>query len=1738
MTATYRTTKNTSIIESLRIARELAKKQFPDLSIFFYYNPLALSQYIRGVKVTPIIKEDQFLTHSSLVYIDFVNRTTVTEMVVAQLLKLGICWRHYFSASEDKWVYQAMDMFQNITSKPTRLAIVSDSVTFSHKVVLISDDYCNSVLLEIRFDATMVIFIHGVKFFKKPTSSIVVDRKIEPQSLFPNMASLTDAANAISNVASEDNVNLLRETLNKVSETLNSKDSTVEGFMNQLSGAMQNISADVTKKVCIILSIIGLFIAIRDKRKTLVAISAAALAYAYKDDLKKLTLNMEWLTKLKNLFLTSREEDHEMATVPQGLVTDLAPEVATAISMILIGKDISKYDSKSVVEMCKGFSILKTTTQNIVQLVLKICETIVAKCGFASSLDKLFFLINDANDKYIKFCDKVFEIDTKVERKELSNTLSNYEMLSALTKEGQVLYRDIPRHSSTQGLMITMNNCINRLQKYTQAIANTGLLAQGLRQEPVCVLLRGGPGTLKTQTMQHLAHALISAVIHDDERESFESNPEAYYYNRTIEQSFWDGYDSNKVVTIIDDVFQQRDQVGVGESEAMNIIRAVNENSYDLHMANLNDKGSTKFRSKFLLLTTNSETMSCQSILDRGALLRRFHFTYTVVPLPQFEHQDSKQNLMAKKVDISKLPKGELGTSSTRPDEILQFVEHDLLTNKKTGRVFDFKGMVNEILNKYQMHKLFYDQKVMELRARRQEYSGIERQSDMPGTFGKIKNYINSIPLDAEISFPLGQEYDIFFETMCRGVKSDHKLIVLQYYHQFTENEKKQFVRRLMALEQRFNPNEEHGVNYVFDKVISEEYDFVGHVLDLSYPLDQLIFDLSNDESFTSLFPVQAKYVFYTKETRTLKTIIREIFSKIKLALTSWDEFKTYVSWKNSFKLSFVFFGLYSLYSIFFTSQDGTSGETLFDLEPESDYKLRPKKVRANKKSAKDMRATRTVPQLSLVSDAQGEDINLKIVKFNMYSVHLRLENTNEWTKCGYATFIRGNVAILPHHFFDVINSQLEIDPESKVQLKLTGQINETGTSHEVVYDAAQILENVYDTDQLVSQDLICAAFPNFPPRRDIMKYIVTAKDLQTLGRTASCILSTLGQQINTVHTRGEVQSEIYVDGKELEPYTITTAIAYNVATKKGDCGALLSILDPTKKTRKVGGLHVAGSPGQSLGYSALFCKEDIEDCLVQIPEHNLIVSQMDDVTFNSPTLIGDGRFGMLRKVEKAPIANKSAIIKSNMHNTVAQNYMIPAKLRSEFVNNVKRDPWESAMLNYNMTTPIITGDVLSLAADTYKDYIFANSNKDVEPRLFTFEEAVSGIEGTEFDSINRRTSPGYPDVIKHTKGVRGKTFYFGNEDEFDLVGPNALALKKRCEDILEKAKENTRCEHIFMDSLKDELRPIEKAQDFKTRLISASPISLLILYRMYFGAFMLWYKINRIENQSAIGVNVYSVEWDYLAKKLARFSPPGSKNVGAGDYSKFDGSEKPVVHNHILDIIQEWYSGTVEDEKIRRILWLELTNSIHVQGDSLYEWYTSLPSGHPLTATVNTMYNGIAFRYCWLRAFDDQPQYKYKFNEMCYLIALGDDNVFSVHPSVAASFTEPVVGKFMAELGLTYTSETKDVVNEKLRDLTEVEFLKRKWRYSSEVRRYVAPQQVKRLIEMTNWTKKGVNADQISRDNVDSILRELSLHGKEVYSFWAQRVIRSSKENIAYYPKNSSYEINLHEVCSMEMFC
>jgi hypothetical protein len=302
----------------------------------------------------------------------------------------------------------------------------------------------------------------------------------------------------------------------------------------------------------------------------------------------------------------------------------------------------------------------------------------------------------------------------------------------------------------------------------------------------------------------------------------------------------------------------------------------------------------------------------------------------------------------------------------------------------------------------------------------------------------------------------------------------------------------------------------------------------------------------------------------------------------------------------------------------------------------------------------------------------------------------------------------------------------------------------------------------------------------------------------------------------------------------------------------------------------------------------------------------------------------------------------------------------------------------------------------------------------------------------------------------------------------------------------------------IFTDFLKDETRPKEKVKSGSTRSVSGGPLIGTILVKKYFGAFMEFYQKNMIKNGSAVGINPYSTDWHDLAKELCINGQPEDLAFGAGDYSAFDASERMKIHNIILVIIEHFYPDSTADErKIRRGIWFEVTNSKHVCDGVLYEWSGSLPSGHGLTSIINTMYNNIVFRAVWhLLKIDGN------FNKNVKLSAFGDDNLFSVSKAYRLLFNEMTICAPMAVLGLTYTTELKETAKVPLRSLYKCEFLKRGFRNAREEGVIVGPLRLDVCLNIPMWTKKGSQRDAIVTENCVNMMRELSLHSKEVFNY------------------------------------
>jgi len=1510
---------------------------------------------------------------------------------------------------------------------------------------------------------------------------------------------------------------LSNENLDKFDRIL----GNIQGF----SETLNNIDQKRVSKILLILAVVW---SIKEKARTLLTLASAYVAYVHRDDIKSVISSLNMIPDLERIFSLFSDEPEAHEIEPQGSLDTLGPEIATILGMFLMGSK-GKVSSKNLIPVLKDFSIVKGSLQSITNVVIKIIEIILANFGFSSIYEKLFHVLNNSSEIYIQFSERVFEIDTQYEQKKLTFTIDNYEILAELLRNGEQLLRDLPRHNTTSGLFSTLNGAVSRLRTYKKAFSDSGFLVEGLRQEPVAVLLRGGPGTFKTQTMQHLAHALVSSVVDNALRPSFENNPERFIYNRQIETEYWDGYDHDKIVTMFDDLLQMRDVATGGDSEVFNVIRGVNENGYDLHMASMDNKGSTKFRSKFIIATTNSANLNTQSIHDPRALLRRFKKTYTVVPKAGYSAQkDGFIDLMNQKVDVSKLPLGPLNISSTNPDNILEFHEYDLLNRRPTGEVVSFKEMVNILVKQHDFNKLAYEQKVIELGERRREFS-----NEMQIGFSWIKDkFTKALSYDVPI-----QDTSSQFYTLVQEFDDDEFFQISTMFKNLSNKDRTSFVQRsiyMMGELHTINPLVSDGVYFHKLQTLYGD-DFYELILDSSRPCTITAF-LADKPEFLEDIPI------YVKPVRVVSNNKQSVVDKVKNCLKSFKdsisklgEYNDWSSWKQVLTSTKT---ISSLVLLFVATAGYTGYKKITQKVSQGEYKMKPKKVVAKKVNAAKLRQMAIQPQHSLINDPQGEDIIKKITKTNLYEFSIKIDD-EDYRKCGYTLFVKGNVGVVPHHFMDVVvNATFDTKQFDNTYVRLRGAFNSKNGFHEVIYKLSELVSCCYDTPTMEAQDLLCVVFKDFSPRPDITKYLATAKDLNSFKKEV-CVLASAGDDYSYTNLMGNVIEEIYVSGGDIEDYYIARGVSYTATTRKGDCGSILGVLNPNEPRRKIFGLHVAGSPTMGKGYSSTFCVEDITECLKNVKEANLIVTEMQCYSLDgSSNLVGDGRFGYVRTVDQSPtLASKTKLMHSNLYGLITETFTKPAHLKPKRIDGVLNNPWEVALKNYSSVWPVMDRDIINDATENYRDFLFSASERPQEKRLFSFEESIVGIPGTEFDSINRRTSPGYPAVVLDPKGNKGKTWYFGDGDEFNLGSESCISLKEDIELSIVRAEGLIRDEHIFMDCLKDELRPIEKVDEFKTRLISASPLKLLLMYRMYFGAYMLWYKINRIDNQSAIGVNVFCEEWDLIAKKFSRLSPGSSRGIGAGDYSKFDGSEKPIIHNKILEVINEWYGDCTENQNVRKVLWMELTNSLHIQGNCIYEWYTSLPSGHPLTPIVNTMYNGIAFRYCWMRAHQDTPD-MYKFNEKCYLIALGDDNVFSVHEDNRETFNEVVVGKYMSELGLTYTSETKDGLNAELRSLDKVEFLKRSWRYENIVRRFVAPLRIDGLLDTISWTKRGNQCDRITEDKVDNALRELSLHGKEVYSSWSSKISNVSKDTVNYWPKTTSFTRNLLEVCDREEYC
>lgn len=731
-----------------------------------------------------------------------------------------------------------------------------------------------------------------------------------------------------------------------------------------------------------------------------------------------------------------------------------------------------------------------------------------------------------------------------------------------------------------------------------------------------------------------------------------------------------------------------------------------------------------------------------------------------------------------------------------------------------------------------------------------------------------------------------------------------------------------------------------------------------------------------------------------------------------------------------------------------------------------------------------------------------------KVVMDNIYANTYKMYVERTKHVFGQICFVAGEVAVQPQHFTEHLIEGIKSNAHNNDDVVvLRSSVN---AEHSVRFTVGQYLafERITDRDM----DVEFVKFESIRAHRQVLNSFVTEKDLRYIsgntGLMHMCDIDDRKQLLMTVaRNTWRLPSINYVNrplvfgGRRMNRY-----IQYAGSTTPGDCGAPITLERPDAYGGRCWlGVHCAAMIGANVSYCNVVTREMVDDA---IKRFSVIHDAFEEDLFDRGIKLqcGDsfpfehmGSFLPLGVVDKpVSLCPKSKYFKTDLYGTLGEYTYQPAPLGPVVRNWERVWPMENAVRPYS--SPLLHLDLPLLQDAVHTAFRpFVERTRDVRKGLYDFEEAVLGVPQDKFRSIPRNTSPGFP-YIYEVKG--GKKEFFGEDQDYDLSGNRVKELRARVDYILAQARKGVRLSNVYVDFLKDELRPAAKIEAVATRLISSAPLDYVVAWRMLFGTFSSAMMRINVDTGMAPGICSYS-DWPRVAKHLQQHGTA----VFDGDFKAFDSSEQPVVHNAILDHINLWYNDSAENQLARRVLWLDLVHSRHIggRGDNqkyVYQWNHSLPSGHPFTTIVNSLYSLVSLVYSYFDLTGDRRGFWSHVAPLTY----GDDNVCNVDDEKVGQFNQITVSDSMKRnFGMVYTSGHKDKELEPYTTLEEITFLKRGFFCDGD--RWLCPLELESFLYTHYWCKNKKLEKQICVDVLENSLEELALHPPKLWPVYGRKL-------------------------------
>jgi len=1324
-------------------------------------------------------------------------------------------------------------------------------------------------------------------------------------------------------------------------------------------------------------------------------------------------------------------------------------------------------------------------------------------------------------------------------------------LLGTLEGRGMSLKNEFLRLSTSRAQAEKVNVILHELHLAKAKLKRLNSGITDIRPEPVVAIFTGAPGIGKSIATQVLTQELLAATLPLNRLDALLKNPSSFIYSRDQAENYWSGY-ANQEVCYVDEFGAIKDVPGGGPTIWSDFIRIVNTVPMPLNQAAIEGKGVSYFTSKYVIGTTNRMHFDdIYSIVEKKAVHRRLRVYVAYVKKEYATDETVHGRIEHRKPDWSRL-RSKIG-GKVSFDHLEFFLMEDCATGVHSTTPLSYEQVRDELISmRHQRENEFIglrasgEERVRSIvteRLRQYRQETVEAPPAPPQTYpaladvaasqiGKLRNMFSSERADsAVLSEPLGVQIVAQSGMPPKGktpvyarARSSSDTVVapsyvpgsyptspsirvsdseedIELYTASIDQAEAAYRRRCVggSSKEPLRPS----VALVDD---SDGSNRRVHVQRLPSGENVDFTDLTPEE-LEEIFKSTNEYIEAYEKRRARWSLIKRSAAALAAAVAVAGTI--YLGIKVAFPATNI-------------------------AEQAQAY--------AQRKARKHIhRPSKIVPQIG--TDKNAQDSILAMGTHNLYSIHIK-RSDGRYQFQGTALAVDRGCILVPYHFTAVWaelagradeESDLDIDRDARVIFtgcaprvnKTTNQEARVRHDYSVV-DAADFM--VVSVTPNEEDDLAMVVVPDLFARRIINKFRPKAE----MPASGACAL--VGLVANDKLTITQSRCGRFVKEANAMKYSETGEVvghevfSYDIKTNAGDCGSILTALD--KKPGLIIGVHVAGvSKGftSSRGAAVLVDKEHVEAAVHTVHSALGFIKVLDPLEREEVKKVvvspegGITRQGVnaIARVKPPVLASATTIIPSPIHGmTGVAPRTAPALLRKK--GDI--DPMDNAIWGYGLGGTYIKSNIFEACVGNYLQMLATNSHAP-DPstrRVFSNKEALDGLDGHEFcGAIPRDTSPGYPFTIASSKI---KKLAFGGEDE---AGRRPASYDNDCakrvfaaaDEIIEAAKRGEVSPGIFMDFLKDERRKLDRVAAGKTRLISGSGIDHVIAVRRYFLPFTEWFMENRIANESGVGVNPYSDDWDAMAERLGGGSP--AFRVICGDFSGFDKTLTPQLMRVIARAADIFYCDYgSEAHRVRQALVEGVCHSVHVDGGDLYVWAGSNPSGWVLTTPANTAANCVLIRCALVTALLKKGvQYSVAletvFNrDLVRTMAYGDDNVIALkHHPILDLITGPDLEAAMAELGFKYTDAAKTGTAQAL-TLHEASFLKRGFKQTHHYvpRKWMSPLDTTTIEESIQWTRKSDDPLYVHwRANVETMMLEASAHGREYYEDYCHRVAQAA---------------------------